>query len=264
MSAPDEIVLRLNGVSVFDQARKQLTPAIDLSVPAATVVAVVGPNASLVRKFLRVMAAVDRAAQGTLELFGDADPLRGRVHYKQLRSRLGYMIGESSLLPIYNGLINVMLPALYHQRSRSFKHVSRDARALLDELGCSFDTQILPHAMSRFQQSLIELARVLMLAPEILYIEEPFSHLTTDDRRLFSEKLMAVRDRIHSKCIIMSTDYLGFIRQHADQVLFVDGACVEVFNHWEAFSSSRIPPVAQYLGRESVDATDPATAIPGF
>lgn len=251
MSAASAPVLKLTDATVFDESRNRMLPIAGFSVQTAQVVAVVGPDTPLLRKYLRLMAAIDLPDQGKVEVFGSSSEVRGRSKYKQLRSRLGYVIGDSSLLPNYNGLMNVMLPALYHYRSRTFKAVSQDARGLIEELGCDFDIQMLPHAMSRFQQTLLQLARVLILGPEILYIEEPFHQMTTDDRRLFSEKLMSVRDRIHSKCIIIATDYLGFVRKHADRILFVDAGCVEVFDGWDVFASSRTPAIVRYLGRET-------------
>lgn len=257
MAAPGP-VLRLDHAVLFDDRNNRPMPAVDMAVDAAQVIVVVGPDAPLVRKYLRVMAAVELPDQGEVELLGISSEVKGPAEYKELRARLGYMIGDGSLLPIYNGLINVMLPALYHQRNRSFREVSQDARALLDELGCSFDIQMLPHAMSRFQQSQVQLARALILTPEILYIEEPFHRMTTDDRHLFSEKMMSARDRIHTRCIIISTDYLGFAQRYADRILFIDSESVEIFDDWETFSNSRIPAVVQYLGREPMDHLNPA------
>lgn len=238
-----------------------MLPTLELSVRTAQVVTLVGPKSTLLRKYLRLMAAIEVPEQGEVEVLGTSTSLRSRSDYKELRSRLGYVIGDSSLLPIYNGLMNVMLPALYHHRGRTFKAVSKDARVLLEELGCVFDIQMLPHAMSRVQQTLLQLARTLILVPEILYIEEPFHQMTTDERRMFSEKLMSVRDRIHSKCIIIATDYLGFVRQYADRILFVDADCVETFDSWEAFSATRNPSIVRYLGRDMVSHLNPESEI---
>jgi ABC-type transporter Mla maintaining outer membrane lipid asymmetry ATPase subunit MlaF len=193
------------------------------------------------------MAAIELPEGGEVEVLGLTTDTLNRLSSRELRARIGYLIGDSSLLPIYNGLMNVMLPALYHHPERSFSNVSRSARALLEELDCRFDIQLLPHHMSSFQQRQVQLARALILEPDVLYMEDPFYDLTVDDRRVFVEKLLKMQDRVHSKCIILTTDCMEFVSQYVDRVIFVGSQLVEVFPDWKTFCVSRHSEIEQYL-----------------
>lgn len=219
---------------------------MDFSAHRSEIVALTGPNSRLVRKYLRYMAALELPPEGEVEIMGSAAAKLDRLAFKELRSRIGYLIGGGSLLPIYNGLTNVMLPALYHCRKQSFRGVSNAARSLLAELGCEADALAMPHEMSALRQRQVQLARALMLFPDILCLEDPFHGLTADDRRSFGEHLLNVQHKIQTGCIVLETEYLEFVRKAAARIVFLGSRFVEEFPGWEAFVAARNPELTQY------------------
>lgn len=247
MSAVPEAVLSLRHVSLEPPEVGRHVPSLDLCVQRAEIVVVLGVDAGLVQRYLRNMAALEMPAKGAVEIMGLPAATLGRAEFRKLRSRIGYLIGDSSLLPIHNGLINVMLPALYHRRDTTFREVSRTARGLLEEMGCDFNILALPHYLGTFQQRLIQLARALILEPDILYLEEPFHDLAVEDRRSFSEILLKMRSRVHSGSIILSTDSLEVVSRLGGRIVFVDPGFVEVFPDWRSLCKSQRPEIAHYL-----------------
>jgi phospholipid/cholesterol/gamma-HCH transport system ATP-binding protein len=247
MNLQSGTIIRLQDVAVLHAEEGQTQPRMEISVHESEVIALLGPDARLLRKYLRNMVALESPSEGTVEVMGLATDALDRQASKTLRARIGYLIGDSTLLPIYNGLMNVMLPALYHHPERSFSAVSKPARTLLEELDCKFDVRSLPHLMSSFQQRQIQLARALILEPDILCMEEPFYDLSADDKRIFAEKLLKMRDKVHSKCIILTTDYLEFVSQFVDRIVFVGSQRVEVFPGWREFCVSRHSEIESYL-----------------
>jgi polar amino acid transport system ATP-binding protein len=247
MTSHSGAVVRLKDFAVVHPDTKQVLPAVEFSAQTAEIIALLGPETLPVRQYLRNMAAIENPEKGEVEVMGLSTHVIDRLSYKELRTRIGYVIGDSSLLPIYNGLMNVMLPALYHYPERSFSTVSRFARTLLEELDCNFDIQLMPHQMSSFQQRQIQLARALILEPDIVCMEEPFYDLASDERRTFAQKVLKMQGRVHSKCIILTTNYLDFVKQYVDRFIFVGSGSVEVFPGWDAFSSSPNPEVERYL-----------------
>jgi ABC-type transporter Mla maintaining outer membrane lipid asymmetry ATPase subunit MlaF len=247
MNIQSEPVVSLNNVAVLHPGIDRTFPATRFSAHASELIAVLSPDIHLARKYLRGMAAIEYPEQGEVVVMGLETRDLDRVAYKELRARIGYVIGDSTLLSIHSGLVNVMLPALYHHPEKTFSTVSMYARTLLKELECDFDAQLMPHNMTSFQQRQIQLARALILEPDILFMEDPFYELAIDDKRAFAQNIIKMRGRVHSNCVILTTDYLDFVKRYVDRLIFVGSCSVEVFPDWEQFSASRKPEIERYL-----------------
>lgn len=97
------------------------------------------------------------------------------------RSQIGYLSGVSPLLSVQHGLMNVMLPMLYH-RKLSFREAADKARKLIAELNCDFEPTTFPAMLNSFQRSQLALARALILEPTLLFLDVPFHDLGAKQR----------------------------------------------------------------------------------
>ena len=139
-----------------------------------------------------------------------------QTSWQQLRTKIGYISGGALLLSVQHGLMNVMLPALYHQQL-SFREVADKARALLGKLGCDFELTTFPALLNSLQRSRIALARALILEPSLLFLDVPFHDLGANERETMGE-LLASQIPHRSICMIGGLQSPQFLEQHANQI----------------------------------------------
>lgn len=136
---------------------------------------------------------------------------------------------------------NVMLPALYHQLGTS-DEIRVRAHEMLEFLGYDGSMDLLPTYLNQHQRLLLAIARCLMLSPQLLFLDEPF-HMTDEIcRRLEAEiyRRLAVEQRM---TIFIATHNLGFVKRHADEILFVHRDGIWKFEGWQAMIDASVPQV---------------------
>ncbi|TXL12368.1 hypothetical protein BMR04_15675 [Methylococcaceae bacterium HT3] len=128
-----------------------------------------------------MLAGINNPAQGKVEIFGQTTNELDKAARQKLRSQIGYLSGVSPLLSVQHGLMNVMLPMLYH-RKLSFREAADKARKLIAELNCDFEPTTFPAMLNSFQRSQLALARALILEPTLLFLDVPFHDLGAKQR----------------------------------------------------------------------------------
>ncbi|TXL06178.1 hypothetical protein BMR07_07905 [Methylococcaceae bacterium CS1] len=156
-------------------------PALDCRIQTSTLTCLVGPHRSQLRAYLQMLAGINNPAQGKVEIFGQTTNELDKAARQKLRSQIGYLSGVSPLLSVQHGLMNVMLPMLYH-RKLSFREAADKARKLIAELNCDFEPTTFPAMLNSFQRSQLALARALILEPTLLFLDVPFHDLGAKQR----------------------------------------------------------------------------------
>jgi predicted ABC-type transport system involved in lysophospholipase L1 biosynthesis ATPase subunit len=247
MNNGSDVLAELPGMPPAGTSSRASPCAQQFAAHCSEVVVLVGPEPELLRRHLRGMAGVDVATESGTGIPAVAkNRMDVSAHNKRL-ARTGYMMGGSALLPVYNALMNVMLPALYHHRGKTFAEVANAARELLRELDDGLDVLCFPYRMSPYQRRLTQLARSLILKPVSLFVEDPFVDLTLNERERFTAKLMAMRGRTESGSLVLNTDDPGCIRHHADRFIFISRGCIGEYPGWEAFAATSAPEAQRYL-----------------
>jgi len=103
-----------------------------------------------------------------------------------------------------------------------------------------------PAYLNQHQRLLIAIGRCLMLAPQLMFLDEPF--YMTDDASRRSESSMyrrLVQER--GMAILVATHNLGFVKRFADQIVFVQKHCIWKFENWQAFATSSLSEVRTFL-----------------
>ncbi|MCS6811885.1 MAG: ABC transporter ATP-binding protein, partial [Tepidimonas sp.] len=155
---------------------------VSLTVGAGEFVSVVGPTGCGKSTLLNVAAGLLVPSRGTVRIFGQ--PLVG------LNTRAGYMFQADSLMPWRTALGNVMA-------GLEFRGVPRaEARALAEEwlrrVGLGGFGDRYPHQMSGGMRKRTSLAQVLVLDPDIILMDEPFSALDIQTRQLMENEVLAL------------------------------------------------------------------------
>ncbi|MFM5238760.1 ABC transporter ATP-binding protein [Aeromonas veronii] len=186
-----------------------------LDLPALTIregerVFIKGPSGSGKSTLLGLLAGIQTANHGTLEVLGQ--PLarlsgRARDHFRA--ANLGYIFQQFNLLPFISVQDNVTAALTFSpaKRARLQGSPEQEARRLLAELQLPDDALHRPvHALSIGQQQRVAAARALIGSPPLVIADEPTSALDTDNRAAFIKLLFEECDKQGSTLIFVSHD----------------------------------------------------------
>ncbi|WEB45982.1 amino acid ABC transporter ATP-binding protein [Streptomyces yunnanensis] len=202
---------------------------IDLEIAAGRVTVVLGPSGSGKSTLLRTINHLEKVDRGWISVDGalvgyrkSGDKLyelREREILKQ-RTGIGFVFQNFNLFPHLTVLENLVEAPLAVQR-RPRKEAEATARRLLTRVGLAEKADAYPRQLSGGQQQRVAIARALALEPKLLLFDEPTSAL---DPELVGEVLDVIKDLAHQgTTMIVVTHEIGFAREVADTVVFMDG-----------------------------------------
>lgn len=205
---------------------------VDLAVRPGEVTAIIGPSGSGKSTLLRTINNLEKVDRGTVRVGGDLVGYRrkrDRLHelppreILRQRHRIGFVFQNFNLFPHLTVLENVVeAPVSAQKRRRS--EVEAEAIRLLERVGVADKAHDYPRRLSGGQQQRVAIARALALRPEVLLFDEPTSAL---DPELVGEVLAVIRDLARDgSTLVIVTHEVGFAREVADTVVFLDGGVV--------------------------------------
>ncbi len=205
---------------------------IDLQIQRGTVTVVIGPSGSGKSTLLRIINHLEKPDSGFVLV--DGEPIGVRRHgerFKELpesqllrqRAKIGFVFQNFNLFPHLTALENVIEAPLAQRRS-SAGEAGTAGRALLKRVGLADKADAYPRQLSGGQQQRVAIARALALEPSLILFDEPTSAL---DPELVGEVLAVIKDLAATgTTLIVVTHEIGFAREVADRVLFVDQGLV--------------------------------------
>lgn len=192
---------------------------VDIDVAEHQVVVLIGASGSGKSTLLRCVNLLEEINDGQLFLDGEdiSDP---RVNVDLVRRRMGVVFQAFNLFPHLSVLDNVTLaPRVVHGVARA--EANRRGLALLERVGLADKASAYPDRLSGGQQQRVAIVRALAYEPRLLLLDEITSAL---DPELVGEVLTLVRELAEQgRTILMATHEMGFARQVADRVCFLDG-----------------------------------------
>lgn len=196
---------------------------IDLAVHEHQVVVLIGASGSGKSTLLKCINGLEPVDAGRIMLDSDLDVTAFRTDLDAVRRRVGIVFQAYNLFPHMTVLDNVTLG----QRKvlgRSRAESEERARRLLARFGLEEKAGEYPDRLSGGQQQRVAIVRAVAMSPEILLFDEITSAL---DPLLVGEVLDAVRElKEEGLTIVMATHEMGFAREAADRVCFLDGGVV--------------------------------------
>ncbi|NQX37031.1 amino acid ABC transporter ATP-binding protein [Herbiconiux sp. VKM Ac-2851] len=206
---------------------KTVLKGVDLTLAAGTVTVILGPSGSGKSTLLRAINHLEKLDEGYVALGGEligvtvrGDRLKERRERDILRqrARIGFVFQNFNLFPHLTVLENVV-EAPIAQGLRAADARTR-ALALLTRVGLADKAGAYPRQLSGGQQQRVAIARALALDPDVLLFDEPTSAL---DPELVGEVLQVIRTLAGSgKTLVVVTHEIGFAREVADHVVFID------------------------------------------
>ena len=196
---------------------------IDLEVHEHQVVVLIGASGSGKSTLLKCINGLEPVDAGCIMLDNDLDVTAFRTDLDAVRRRVGIVFQAYNLFPHMTVLDNVTLG----QRKvlgRSRDEADERARRLLARFGLEEKAGEYPDRLSGGQQQRVAIVRAVAMSPEILLFDEITSAL---DPLLVGEVLDAVRElKEEGLTIVMATHEMGFAREAADRVCFLDQGVV--------------------------------------
>jgi polar amino acid transport system ATP-binding protein len=219
---------------------------VDLEVPKHGVVSLIGASGSGKSTLLRCINLLERVDEG--EIVVDGQRLTGeKVDVNAVRRKIGIVFQAYNLFPHMTVLQNVTLAP---RKAGGFSREGADsqARALLRRIGLESKADEYPDRLSGGQQQRVAIVRALAMGPKVLLLDEITSAL---DPQLVSEVLSLVRELAESgMTMILATHEMGFAREVADKVCFLDaGRILEEGPPQEIFSAPKEARTREFLSR---------------
>ncbi|HET7412376.1 MAG TPA: amino acid ABC transporter ATP-binding protein [Pararhizobium sp.] len=234
----------------------EVLKGIDLDVAPGEVVVVLGPSGSGKSTFLRCINHLEPFQQGAVLVDGEQigyrvrhgrlERLRPNAVAKQ-RRRIGMVFQQFNLYPHMTVLQNIIeAPVGIHGEPR--KKAVAHARELLERVGLADKEAAYPRQLSGGQQQRVAIARALAIRPKLMLFDEPTSAL---DPELVGEVLNTMRDLAErGLTMIVVTHEIGFAREAADRVVFMDGGkIVEQGPPDEVLVNPKHPRTQAFLAR---------------
>ncbi len=205
---------------------------ISLSVREGEVVVIIGPSGSGKSTLLRCINGLDPATSGTVSFEGVAVTEK---NINEIRTEVGMVFQRFNLFPNMTVLENLML-APCKVRGLSKEEAAARGMELLGKVGLVDKASSRPTELSGGQQQRVAIARALAMQPKALLFDEPTSAL---DPEMVHEVLDVMKDLAKGgMTMLVVTHEMGFAREVADRVIFVDGGYIveentpeEIFVH---------------------------------
>lgn len=191
---------------------------IDLEVRAGEKIVICGPSGSGKSTLIRCMNGLEEYQEGVMEVAGialDSDAARSRV-----RLKVGMVFQQFNLFPHLSVMDNLCLAPV---KVRGLKREAAEERAaeLLRRMGLQGQEGKYPAQLSGGQQQRVAIARALCMQPEIMLFDEPTSAL---DPEMVQEVLEVMVELARQGMTMLCVSHeMGFARQVADRVVFMDG-----------------------------------------
>ena len=221
---------------------------VTLEVNSGEVLVVMGPSGSGKSTLIRTFNGLETLDGGALDVLGvPLDATHGERQVRAIRKRVGMVFQQFNLFPHLSILDNITLAPIKVQK-RAKADAEQRAIELLDQMGIREQARKYPAQLSGGQQQRVAIARALALDPEVMLFDEPTSAL---DPERVKEVLDAMRQLAQGgMTMVVVTHELGFAREVADRVMFMDrGQVVETSDPETFFSNAREERSRRFLNQ---------------
>ncbi len=207
----------------------EVLKGIDLVVDEQEVVCVIGPSGSGKSTLLRCLNLLEEVTSGEVIVDGE-NLLNPKININEIRSRVGMVFQHFNLFPHMTVLRNITIgPVKVHGMSE--REAKEIALPLLEKVGLSDKADAYPDSLSGGQKQRAAIARSLAMNPKIMLFDEPTSAL---DPELVGDVLSVMKDLAsEGMTMVVVTHEMGFAREVADRVIFMDEGIIMEEDHPE-------------------------------
>lgn len=195
---------------------------INMEIEPQEVVCVIGPSGSGKSTFLRCINRLEEPTGGSIYIEG-TDITDPKNNINKMRQKLGMVFQQFNLFPHMTVLENVVA-APKRLKGKAKEEADRLGEALLEKVGLSDKASVYPDNLSGGQKQRAAIARALAMEPAIMLFDEPTSAL---DPEMVGGVLEVMKDLAkEGMTMVIVTHEMGFAREVADRVIFMDGGYI--------------------------------------
>ena len=233
MTASEETLIRIADMNKW-YGNFHVLRDIDLEVKRGERIVICGPSGSGKSTLIRCINRLEQHQEGLIEVEGTA--LDGSLkNLEEIRSNVGMVFQQFNLFPHMTVLENCTLAPIWVKHMPQ-EEAEAEARKYLERVRIPDQAEKYPGQLSGGQQQRVAIARALCMNPDIMLFDEPTSALDPEMiKEVLDVMVELAEDGMTMLCV---THEMGFARQVADRVIFMDGGEIVEENGPEAFFSN--------------------------
>ena len=241
----DNVLIKTEGLEK-SFGKVQVLKGITTEIHKGEVVVIIGPSGSGKSTFLRTLNLLEEPTGGKI-YFEGVDITDPKININKHRQKMGMVFQQFNLFPHMTVLKNMTLaPMKLLKLSKA--DAEKRATELLDRVGLADRANAYPNQLSGGQKQRVAIVRALCMPPDVMLFDEPTSAL---DPEMVGE-VLGVMKKLAEDGMTMAvvTHEMGFAREVADRVLFIDeGIIMEEGTPEEIFGNPQSPRLKDFLSK---------------
>ena len=224
----------------------EVLKGIDIKIKKGEVVVVIGPSGCGKSTFLRTLNLLEEPTGGSINFEG-VDITSPKTDINLHRQKIGMVFQQFNLFPHMTVLKNMTI-APVKLLNVSKEDAEKRAMELLERVGLADRADSYPSQLSGGQKQRVAIVRALAMQPDVMLFDEPTSAL---DPEMVGEVLEVMKSLADDgMTMVVVTHEMGFAKEVADRVLFIDqGIIMEQGSPEEIFSNPQSPRLKDFLGK---------------
>ena len=230
----------------FNNGKLKVLRGIDYSIHKGEKIVIIGPSGGGKSTFLRCLNLLEKPSSGDIYFKGEriTSP---KCNINLVRKKMGMVFQHFNLFPHKTILENLTLAPIKLKLKTKSEAIQR-AKELLEKVGLPDKANAYPAQLSGGQKQRVAIARALAMDPEVILFDEPTSAL---DPEMVGEVLDLIKElATEGMTMVIVTHEMGFAREVADKILFMDGGVIaEEAPPAEFFGNPKQPRTREFLSK---------------
>lgn len=224
----------------------EVLKGIDTEIKKGEVVVIIGPSGSGKSTFLRTLNLLEEPTGGHI-YFEGTDITDPKVNINVHRQKMGMVFQQFNLFPNMTVLKNMTIAPVKLKKATKAEAEER-ALSLLDRVGLKDRANAYPSQLSGGQKQRVAIVRALCMQPDVMLFDEPTSALDPEMVGEVLDVMKALANEGMTMAVV--THEMGFAREVADRVLFIDqGIIMEEGTPEEIFGNPKSPRLQDFLSK---------------
>ena len=183
----------------------EVLKGVDLEIQKGEIVSIIGKSGAGKTTLLQIIGTLDRPDSGSVVIDGvDVFALKEKELADFRNRHIGFIFQFHQLLPEFNALENVMMPAMIARMTE--KEAEQRAVQLLTELGMAERLTHKPNELSGGEKQRVAAARAMMMSPDVILADEPSGSLDESNKKELHKLLLQMREQFGHTIIIVTHD----------------------------------------------------------
>ncbi len=244
MSA-DDVLIKAEGLEK-SFGKIEVLKGINTEIHKGEVVVIIGPSGSGKSTFLRTLNLLEEPTGGKI-YFEGVDITDPKININKHRQKMGMVFQQFNLFPNMTVLKNMTLAPIKLKKATKSEAEER-ALKLLERVGLADRANAYPSQLSGGQKQRVAIVRALCMEPDVILFDEPTSALDPEMVGEVLNVMKALADDGMTMAVV--THEMGFAREVADRVLFIDeGIIMEEGTPEEVFGNPKSPRLKDFLSK---------------